>query len=341
MRHHGRDLDQRLHRAEAHGELEERGRLDDPPGVGEGARDLEAHDRAPRRHLPHRQRVARVARQSGVVHRRHRRMPREPLREPQRRRRLGQHAEFERLQAPRAEIRLQRPHHRAGGVLQPVQPRAEFGVADDERSAEQVAVTADRLGGRVHHDVGAEFERPREGGRRQRGIAGEQRSAVVRDPAAGLDVGDREQGIPRRLHPHELCLRADGLGDGRGVGGVHGLHHDASLGEQPVEEPPGAAVDVGARDDFVAGGQEHRGAVGGRHARGEGERPGAAVKVGERLFEGVPGGAAGAGVVVGRRHRGVGLHEGAGEMDRRHHRPRGGIGFLAHVDRPGSKRSAR
>ena len=78
-------------------------------------------------------------------------------------------------------------------------------------------MAAEVLGGRVHHDVGAELQRPREHGRGERVVDAEQRAAVVGDFGAGGDVGDRHQRIAGRFDPHEL---RGGRHRGRDVGRV-------------------------------------------------------------------------------------------------------------------------
>ena len=66
---------------------------------------------------------------------------------------------------------------RAGGVLHEVQLVEQLLVADDQRPAQQVAVPAEVFGGRVHDDVGAQLQRPREHRRGERAVDAQQRAA--------------------------------------------------------------------------------------------------------------------------------------------------------------------
>ena len=135
-------------------------------------------------------------------------MLREPLGQPLRRAALLADAQLQRLEAARAEERLERPHHAAGGVLHEVQLVEQRLVADDQRPAEQVAVAAEVLRGRVHHDVGPQLQRPREHRRGERAVDAQQRAAPMGDFGARRDVGDRHQRIAGRFDPHELAWPA-------------------------------------------------------------------------------------------------------------------------------------
>ena len=136
--------------------------------------------------------MARMGGEAGVVDAPHLRQSGEPLCQFQGRGRLGQHAQFERFHAPGAEIRLQRPHHGSGGILQPVEARAQLRIGHDERSTKEIAMAAEILCGGVHHDVGAMVQWPAVHRRGEGGIAGQQGSGRMGYCGAGGDVGDRQ-----------------------------------------------------------------------------------------------------------------------------------------------------
>ena len=71
-------------------------------------------------------------------------------------------AEFERLQAARAEERVERAHHAAGGVLNEIEPIEQLRIMHHQSSAEHIAVAPDVFRARVHRHVGAELQRTRE-----------------------------------------------------------------------------------------------------------------------------------------------------------------------------------
>ena len=102
--------------------------------------------------------------------------------------------------------RARRPS-RSGGTA------AASATASSERdrdAEDRVRVPAEVLGRRVEHDVGAELERPLEGGRREGVVDDDQRRRLARLRRAVADgrgrrrdVGDLEQRVRRRLEPDE------------------------------------------------------------------------------------------------------------------------------------------
>ena len=107
------------------------------------------------------------------------------------------------------EVAVERARHRADRVLQEPEALGDLGIAGGDEPADDVGVTAEVLGGRVHHDVGAELERPLQERRGERVVDDDARAALVRDRAHAQDVDDRERGVGGRLDPHRArCRRA-------------------------------------------------------------------------------------------------------------------------------------
>ncbi len=89
----------------------------------------------------------------------------------------------------------------AGGV--PVEP-----AAVDDDAADGDAVAADPLGRRVHHDVGAELDRPAEE-RRREGVVDQQRNLrVMRDLRDRGNIEHFEPGIADGLADHQPACSA-------------------------------------------------------------------------------------------------------------------------------------
>ena len=80
---------------------------------------------------------------------------------------------------------------------------SEAAVGHHERAADHVGVPAYVLRGGVHDHVRAEHQRLLQVGRGERVVHHEQRALVVRELRERADVGDREQRVRRRLHPHD------------------------------------------------------------------------------------------------------------------------------------------
>jgi hypothetical protein len=117
-------------------------------------------------------------------------------------------------------------------------------AAVDDRAADDGAVAAEELGGRVHDDVGAVLERADEVGRRDRVVDDERHAGLVRDVGDRADVEHVDLRVADRLGEEELRVRADGAAPLLGV--VLVLDEgdlDAELGERVLEEVVGAAVD--------------------------------------------------------------------------------------------------
>ena len=70
------------------------------------------------------------------------------------------HAYRERLDSPQDEETIHRPRHGADGVLEEGQPGGDLGIAHDDRSTDDVRVSAEVLGRRVDDQVGSKLERP-------------------------------------------------------------------------------------------------------------------------------------------------------------------------------------
>ena len=93
------------------------------------------------------------------------------------------------------------------------QPLAPLGLAlvaaDDRDAADHVGVAVQILGGRVHDDVEAQFERTLHE-RAGEGVVGHRDQAVLaRDLRQRGQVGQLEQRVARRLDPQHLGLGPD------------------------------------------------------------------------------------------------------------------------------------
>ena len=169
-------------------------------------------------------------------------------------------------------IRL-REQRKALGMLLP----REIAAVDDE-AADRGAVAADVFGRGIDHDRRAMLERPRD--QRRRGVVDDQRHA---ERAADVgDFADRED-VQLRIG-QDLRVIGAGLGVGGaaerlGIARIDEAHLDAELLQRLREQRPRAAVEIGRRDDVVAGLGEVEHRIGrGRLPRGDRERRSAAFE---------------------------------------------------------------
>ena len=197
-------------------------------------------------------------------------------------------------------------------------------------------MAAQKLGQRVHDDVGAVVDRADQIGRRQRVVDDQGHAGLARDRRDRLDVGDAAAGIGDELDEDRLGARRHRALEAADVVGVGPQHVPAKALEGVGELVDRAAIELSRGDEFVAGHQQllqhhHLRGV----ARGDGKRRGAALERGDALFQHRVGGIADAGIDVAERLQpeqrggmvGVVEHKGRGLIDRRRPRAGGGIGL--------------
>ena len=161
----------------------------------------------------------------------------------------------------------------------------EIAAVDDD-AADRIAVPADILRRRIHHDSGAVIERSAQNWRR--GVVEDQRHAELA-PDSG-DLGNWEH-LELRVRQSLGVIAAGALvgctPEILGIGRIdktnlhpHRLHHRIE------EQVPGPAIEVGGADEIVARladvlNGEQRGGL----ARGESQRSDAAIEGGDALLE--------------------------------------------------------
>src|SRR5262249_31805347 len=166
------------------------------------------------------------------------------------------HAYVERLDAAEDEEAVHRRRHGADGVLQEGQSIPYAEIARRRRAPDDVRVAVQVFRRRVHHDVGAEVERPLEIRRQERVIDDHEHVGTSRLDGLGhpRDITQFQHRVGRRLDPYHA-----GPGLQRGDKGVRAARRvdvrevEAHLAEYSLEEPIGSAVQVIGGDDVVAG----------------------------------------------------------------------------------------
>ena len=265
--------------------------------------------------------------------------------------RVALHPQGEGPEAAQDQEAVERPGHAAHRVLEEPEPLGD-GVARGDRDAEdRVRVPAEVLGGRMEHDVGAELERPLEGGRGERVVDDDERRrlaglrrAVANGRGRRRDIGDLEQRIRRRLEPDEAGSGGQALPQ-RVV-----ARREVDVARGPAARGPvhalevavGAAVDVVADEDLVARARELGDRRGRRRAAGERDPVPAALEVGDGSLEPLARGVLAPRVLVAAaRPADAVLGERRGLVDRRRYGPGGLIGLGPGVDRAGGERVGR
>jgi len=137
----------------------------------------------------------------------------------------------------------------------------------------------------VQRDVRAELERSLEIRRHERVVDDQMDVARLRPGGDRGDVRELHHGIRRRLDEHHLCVGAQGREDVRGILRVDERELEPEAREHALEEPRGAAVEIVARDDVIAGRQRLQQRVRRREARGVAEAMAPAFETGEIALE--------------------------------------------------------
>ena len=138
-------------------------------------------------------------------------------------------------------------HRKFAGSV-PVEP-----AAIDDHAADRDAMAAEPFGCRVHHDVGAEFDRPAEK-RRGKGVVDQKRNfRVMRDLRDCRNIQHFEPGIADGFADHKPRVGPD-----RGAERVERARldesgGDAEAGQRVRQQVDAAAIERGGGHDMVAG----------------------------------------------------------------------------------------
>ena len=143
-----------------------------------------------------------------------------------------------------------RPRLRQHGIALFARPVERAAV--DDHAADRIAVAAEKLGERMHDDVGAVVDRLAQIGRGQRVVDDERHAGTLRDLRDRLDVGDDAAGIGDELDEDRLGLRRDGAFEGADIVGVGPHHVPAEVLEGVIELVDRAAIELLRGDEFVA-----------------------------------------------------------------------------------------
>ena len=176
------------------------------------------------------------------------------------------HAHGERLDSPQHEPAVHGARDRSQGLLEEQKPFRDRRIVRRGETADDVRVSTEVLGRRVHHDVRAELQRPLQIGRRKGVVDDEERAGRMRCVRRLLDVDDVQQRIRRRLDPDDpsalVEMRAQVVELGRGE-----VVEDVTLGLVDLRgHPVDPAVDIRDQHHPVARAQQV-------HDRGHGAEP--------------------------------------------------------------------
>ena len=214
-----------------------------------------------------------MARQAGVEHFRGTRVLLEKARHGERVPIVLADAQIQGLEPLEQHPGIERAERRAGVLEVRLQDlRAERRIAQD-RAAQTAALTVDVLGRRVHHQIGAQLERPLQDRAREHVVDDHLSAGLVRQLGDRRDVDQGERRIARRLEKHEPGGCGQGLGPLIQIAAVDQDDLDPEarqdLGQDVVTgaEQEARCHDAIAGTQLAAQGGMHRGHAG-RRGRG-------------------------------------------------------------------------
>ena len=195
----------------------------------------------------------------------------------------------------------------------------------------------------MHHQIGTEIgNRPLQCRRQEGVVHHHQRTGGMRGIDHVAQVGDAQQRVGRRLHPHQFRLAVQRFGKGLWIGQVAGDFLERALRRQGVEQAPATAIAIVRHQHALAGCQQrvdhyrnraHPG--GGHHAAG------AAFQFGQGFAKQVAGRITAAGVVVGPLLAEAFETEIRRQHQRRRDRAEGGVAIDASAYRAGHSIAVR
>ena len=204
-------------------------------------------------------------------------------------------------------------------------------------SAHPVAVAVQVLGGRVRHDVGAEFQRPLEVGGHEGVVHHHQGAGRMGGFGKGLQIGDPEHGIRGRLEEQHRRSRVQLPDGGFGVTRVHPGEVEPPGAQHVLADAVGAAVAVARGDHPAAARDQIERHHDRRHSRRAGDGADAPLEGRQVGFHRVPRGIPGPRVLVVPRLARRLLHEGRRLDQGNDDGPAAGVGMLPGVDGAGGE----
>ena len=114
-------------------------------------------------------------------------------------------------------------------------------------------MAAEKFGRRMDDHIGAILEGPDQIGRGQRIVDDERHAGALGDLGDRLDVADHAAGIGDQFDEDRLGARADRRLEGREVVGIGPFHGPVEIAVGMIELVDRAAIELGGRDEFVAG----------------------------------------------------------------------------------------
>ncbi len=248
--------------------------------------DAEREHAAEAAHLPAPRRVSRMGLEARVVHHLDVRCGLERLRDGESVGAVTLHPTGQGPQPAQHQPRVEGRGDRPEDVPDMFDLRGRLAaLAQDQRAALHVAVSAKVLRRGVQDGVGAQLERPLERRRCEGPVHDQLRADPLRDRRQSRQIHDLHQRVRRRLRPDQPRVRLQGFAHAREIGHVERGRFHSPARQELLRDRAEAVVDV-IREDHVGSGREGlQIRCAGSEARSEHQRGRAALDLGQGLFQ--------------------------------------------------------
>ncbi len=197
-----------------------------------------------------------------------------------------------------ASQQSERPGHTARRILQKPQPLGDVVPRRDEHAADHVAVPVQVFRRRMQHDVRGALQRTLEERSRERVIDDVQKAVRLGQIADRGKIGQVHHGIGRGLAEDHAGRRCHGPLDLPDIAHIDEREPEAKPGIDLLHQTVGAAIDVLAADDVIAGFEQLERRIEGGEAGAEREAVGGAFQARDIPLQGFAGRVLGPGVFV-------------------------------------------
>ncbi len=167
------------------------------------------------------------------------------------------HANRKRLDPAQHEEAVLRPRAGAHGILQKTDFLRKLGILHDDRPADNVRVAVDVLGGRMHHNVHAQLERPLKVRREERVVADGKSAVFVCQVRDRTKVHQVHQWICGGFDPDGFRPLGQRGAQFRRVAQIDVVRPDLFGPKDGLEQTVRAAIEVVVHDDAVTRLEHH------------------------------------------------------------------------------------
>ena len=196
------------------------------------------------------------------------------------------HAQVQRLEPFQQHPGIERAERGAGVLEVRLQHVCVQRPVAQDRAAEAAALPVDVLGRGVHHQIGAELERPLQDRRREHVVDDHPGAGPMRQLGDGGDVDQLERRIARGFEQDEARRRRQRRRPLVEIGAVDQRHLDPEAGQDLAQDVAAGAEQQARCDHAIAGAQlAHQRGVHRGHAGGGGGRLLGALEQRQALLE--------------------------------------------------------